>query len=43
VRERLLGMGMEPALGTPEDFAARQAADIAKWKKVVADSGAKVD
>jgi hypothetical protein len=29
--------------GTPEDFAARQAADIAKWKRVVAESGAKVD
>ena len=43
IRERLLGFGMEPVPGTPEDFAARQAADIAKWKKVVADSGAKVD
>jgi tripartite-type tricarboxylate transporter receptor subunit TctC len=43
VRERLLGLGMEPALGSPEDYAARQAADIAKWKKVVAASGAKID
>jgi tripartite-type tricarboxylate transporter receptor subunit TctC len=43
IRERLLGLGMEPMPGTPEDFTARQAADIAKWKKVVADSGAKVD
>ncbi|MEO7761832.1 MAG: tripartite tricarboxylate transporter substrate binding protein [Casimicrobiaceae bacterium] len=43
VRERLLGIGMEPAAGTPEEFTARQAADIAKWKKVVADSGAKID
>ena len=43
VRERLLGLGMEPALGTPEDYTARQAADIAKWKKVVAESGAKID
>ena len=43
MRERLLGLGMEPALGSPEDYAARQVADIAKWKKVVAESGAKVD
>ena len=43
LRERLLGIGMEPSPGTPEDFAARQSADIAKWRKVVADSGAKVD
>jgi tripartite-type tricarboxylate transporter receptor subunit TctC len=43
IRERLLGLGMEPMPGTPEDFTVRQAADIAKWKKVVADSGAKVD
>ena len=43
IRDKLLGLGMEPVPGTPEDFTARQAADIAKWKKVVADSGAKVD
>ena len=43
IRERLLAIGMEPMPGTPEDFAARQAADIAKWKRVVAESGAKVD
>jgi len=43
VRERLLAIGLEPKPGTPEEFAARQSADIAKWKKVVADSGAKVD
>jgi tripartite-type tricarboxylate transporter receptor subunit TctC len=43
IRERLLGLGMEPALGSPEDYTARQAADIAKWKKVVAESGAKID
>ena len=42
-RERLLGLGMEPALGSPEDYTARQHADITKWKKVVAESGAKID
>lgn len=43
VRERLLAIGLEPKPGSPDDFASRQTADIAKWKKVVADSGAKVD
>jgi tripartite-type tricarboxylate transporter receptor subunit TctC len=43
IRERLLAIGMEPMPGTPEDFTSRQANDIAKWKKVVAESGAKVD
>ena len=43
VRERLLGIGMEPSPGTPEEYGARQARDIAKWKKVVAESGAKID
>ncbi len=43
IRDRLLTMGMEPAPGTPEEFSARQATDIAKWKKVVAESGAKID
>jgi tripartite-type tricarboxylate transporter receptor subunit TctC len=43
IRERLLAIGMEPMPGTPEDFTTRQANDIAKWKKVVAESGAKVD
>jgi tripartite-type tricarboxylate transporter receptor subunit TctC len=43
LRERLLGLGMEPALGSPEGYTARQAADIAKWKRVVAESGAKID
>jgi tripartite-type tricarboxylate transporter receptor subunit TctC len=43
IRDKLLGLGMEPMPGSPEDFTARQAADIAKWKKVVADSGAKAD
>jgi tripartite-type tricarboxylate transporter receptor subunit TctC len=43
VRERLLAIGLEPKPGSPEDFTARPTGDIAKWKKVVADSGAKVD
>ena len=42
-RERLLALGMEPALGSPEDYTARQLADIAKWNKVVTASGATID
>ena len=43
IRDRLLGIGMEPSPGTPEEYATRQARDIAKWKKVVAESGARID
>jgi tripartite-type tricarboxylate transporter receptor subunit TctC len=34
-------LGAGGVVGT--EFAARQPADIAKWKKVVAESGAKID
>ena len=43
IRDKLLGIGMEPMPGTAEEYGARQAADIAKWKKVVAASGARID
>ena len=43
IRDRLLGIGMEPSPGTSEEYATRQASDIAKWKKVVAESGARID
>ena len=43
IRDRLLGIGMEPSPGTPEEYSTRQASDIAKWKKVVAESGARID
>jgi tripartite-type tricarboxylate transporter receptor subunit TctC len=35
--------GLEPAGGTPDQFAARIAKDMAKWSKVAKESGAKVD
>jgi hypothetical protein len=34
-------MGFEPAHGTPEAFAALVVSEIAKWSKVVRESGAK--
>lgn len=35
--------GGDPYLTTPEEFTAVLKADLAKWSKVVADSGAKLD
>ena len=43
VRERLTGLGAEVVGSTPEQFAAFQKADTAKWAKVVKESGAKID
>ena len=39
IRERLAGEGAEPAVGTPEQFAAFIRADIAQWTKVIKDAG----
>jgi tripartite-type tricarboxylate transporter receptor subunit TctC len=41
--ERFSKIGDEPAGGTPKDFAEVIARDTAKWKDVVARSGAKLD
>lgn len=43
VKERLASLGAEPAPMLPEDFGRFVREDIAKWAKVVRDSGAKVD
>ena len=42
-RERILGMGADPALSTPAEFSAFIAAELKKWTKVIKDSGAKLD
>jgi tripartite-type tricarboxylate transporter receptor subunit TctC len=39
VRERLLGIGMEPVGNTPEQFGEYLKAEVAKWIKVVKVSG----
>ena len=43
VRERLTSLGAEIVGGTPEQFAAFQKTDTAKWAKVVKESGAKIE
>ncbi|HUP94550.1 MAG TPA: tripartite tricarboxylate transporter substrate binding protein [Burkholderiales bacterium] len=43
VRDRLAGSGAEPAPTTPDDLGRLVREEIAKWSKVVAESGAKVD
>jgi tripartite-type tricarboxylate transporter receptor subunit TctC len=40
-RQALSQQGIDPLGGTPEEFAAMIATDIAKWKKVVAAAGIK--
>jgi tripartite-type tricarboxylate transporter receptor subunit TctC len=43
VRDRFLAQGVEPAGGTPEQFAEHIRAQMAKWSKVVADAGVKAE
>jgi tripartite-type tricarboxylate transporter receptor subunit TctC len=43
VREKLLGMSLEPGTAEPAKLAATLARDVAKWKKIVAEAGIKVD
>jgi len=43
VRDRIVADGSEPAGTTPEEFRAFLVADVAKWAKLVKESGAKLD
>jgi tripartite-type tricarboxylate transporter receptor subunit TctC len=43
VAERLIALGTEPVGNTPDEFAAIVRADLVRYAKAVADSGAKAD
>jgi len=43
VRERIVVDGSEPVGSSPEDFRQFMLADLAKWARVVKESGAKLD
>ena len=43
VQEKLKTLGLDPILSSPDELAKYQAGEIAKWAKVVKDSGAKAD
>lgn len=43
IRDKLIGLGAEPALSTPAEFAELMRSELVKWAKVVKDSGAKLD
>ena len=43
VRDRLIGAGLDPVGGSPEDLARHIRAEIAKWTKVAKEVGAKAD
>jgi len=43
IRERIVADGSEPAGTTPENFRLFMLADLAKWAKLVKESGAKLD
>ena len=43
IREKLIALGAEPALSTPQEFADLIRSELVKWAKVVKDSGARLD
>ena len=43
VVDKLKTLGLEPAVGTPDELGRYQASEIIKWAKVVKDSGARAE
>lgn len=43
VRKRLIELGGEPLIATPDDFGAMIKAETDKWEKVVKSAGIKIE
>lgn len=43
LRQQMIGLGIEPTSGTPEEFASLIRAEIPKWAEIVKKSGATAD
>ncbi|MDQ3215329.1 MAG: tripartite tricarboxylate transporter substrate-binding protein, partial [Pseudomonadota bacterium] len=43
MQQRLAAIGVDIHASTPDELAAFQRAELAKWGKIIKDSGAKVD
>jgi len=43
IREKFLSLGAEPVGNTAEEFAAFNKSELAKWARIVKQSGARVD
>ena len=43
VRQRLIEQGADPVADTPEEFGAYVKVDLARWTKVVKDTGARIE
>ncbi|HSV81404.1 MAG TPA: tripartite tricarboxylate transporter substrate binding protein [Ramlibacter sp.] len=43
MKRQLTGLGIEPATGSPEDFAALIRSELPKWARIVKASGAQVE
>ncbi len=43
IRERLISTGADPVLSTPEQLAELLSRDLAKWGKLIRDTGSKTD
>jgi tripartite-type tricarboxylate transporter receptor subunit TctC len=43
IRERMVTLGLDPAGGTPEAFGRFVREDIARWAKVIKESGVRVE
>ncbi len=43
VQKKISDIGLFPAAGAPEDFAARIALDLKKWKQIIDNAGVRID